>query len=253
MEDSSGSVPKLLGARAEAVEFGPFASGFSRVASMRFRIRVGVEEGYTPAALSPSDSTSSPAARPGSLSHPDGLSAPQLAMYVGIGSMTMLFGASLVGYFVTRAQAKAWRAVDLPELPWGLWLSTALLLSLSWALFDGERAIKKNQTARSTQRLFIALLLGGLFGASQVENWRQVARSALSVEVKGLYVYSFFMLTALHAVHVLAGLIPLWLTHRRSIDMRYSSSNREGIRLLRQYWDFLLVVWVVLLGALHLG
>ncbi len=172
-------------------------------------------------------------------------------MYVGIASMTMLFGASLVGYFVTRAQAKAWRSVDLPELPWGLWLSTALLVGLSSCLLRAQRAISKNRTEQLAKNLFVALLLGGLFCASQLENWRQVARAALSVEVKGLYVYSFFMLTALHAVHVVAGLVPLWLCHRRALDHKYSSSRHEGIKLLRQYWDFLLVVWGVLLLALH--
>ena len=220
---------------------------------MRFRIRVDSEEGYTPTTLHSNESSPAKGSHAGSLSNPDGLSPGQLAMYVGIGSMTMLFGASLVGYFVTRAQARAWRSVDLPQLPWGLWLSTALLLGVSAALWDGEQAIARNRTARLSQRLFVALILGGLFCASQVFNWQQVARATLSEEVKGLYIYSFFMLTALHAVHVLAGIVPLWLTHRRSLESRYSSSRREGIHLLRQYWDFLLVVWVVLLAALHLG
>lgn len=172
-------------------------------------------------------------------------------MYVGMGSMTMLFGASLVAYFVTRSNAKAWRMVDLPELPWGLWLSTGLLFGLSLALHQGERDIKRNRYSGLSRGLFFALLLGILFCASQFENWRQVTRAALSVEVKGLYIYSFFMLTILHVVHVVAGLVPLWLTHRRSLERTYTSSHREGIHLLRQYWDFLLVVWLVLLATLH--
>jgi len=97
----------------------------------------------------------------------------------------------------------------------------------------------------------MALIMGILFCASQLESWRQVTRTAMSVDIKGLYIYSFFMLTVLHAAHVIAGLVPLWVTHRRSLDRTYTSSHREGIHLLRQYWDFLLIVWIVLLAALH--
>ena len=174
-------------------------------------------------------------------------------MDVGLGSMTMLFGASLVGYFVTRAQARAWRSVDLPHLPWGLWLSTLILVGLSSSLYAAQLAVRKNAYQALSRRLFLALLLGFLFCASQLDNWRHVARATLSVEVKGLYIYSFFMLTALHALHVLAGLIPLWITHRRATENVYSNSRCEGVRLLRQYWDFLLIVWLILLLALHLG
>lgn len=181
------------------------------------------------------------------------MSQAQLGMFVGIGSLSMLFAASLVGYFITRAQAKAWRAIDLPQLPLTLWLSTALLIGLSMALHWSLRAIRENRSLTASRRLFTAFLLGLLFCAAQAENWRQVASVALNQEVKGLYIYTFFMLTALHVVHVLAGLFPLWWVHKKAQDGQYSSSTHEGLVLVRQYWDFLLVVWGVLLIALHLA
>ena len=167
--------------------------------------------------------------------------------------MSVLFAASLVAYFVTRAQAKTWRSVDLPQLPWGLWISTAILLAVSWCLRQAVQAMAKNQSLRSSRQLFIAFLLGLSFCAVQADNWRRVLRAVLSAEMKSLYTYTFFMLTALHVVHVVAGLIPLWITHRRAVDQVYSSSRYEGVRLVRQYWDFLLVVWLILLAALSLS
>lgn len=167
--------------------------------------------------------------------------------------MSVLFAACLVAYFVTRAQAKAWRSVDLPQLPWGLWISTAILLGVSWCLRQAVSAVAKNHSVRSARQLFAAFLLGLSFCAVQADNWRRVLRAVLSVEMKSLYTYTFFMLTALHVVHVVAGLVPLWITHRRAVDQVYSSSRFEGVRLVRQYWDFLLVVWLILLAALNLS
>lgn len=182
-----------------------------------------------------------------------GMSQAQLGMYVGIASLSVLFAASLFGYFITRAQAKAWRSIDLPQLPLTLWLSTALLVALSLALHWAVRAIRQNRSLTASRRLFMAFLLGILFCGAQAENWRQVASVALRQEVKGLYIYTFFMLTALHLVHVLAGLAPLWWVHKKAQDGQYSSSTHEGMILLRQYWDFLLVVWGILLVSLHLA
>ncbi|HXS18848.1 MAG TPA: cytochrome c oxidase subunit 3 [Polyangiaceae bacterium] len=181
------------------------------------------------------------------------MSAPQLALYVGMGSMSVLFAACLVAYFVTRAQSKTWRSVDLPQLPWGLWVSTVTLVAVSWCLRQAVASITRNQSVRLTRHLFAAFLLGLSFCAVQADNWRRVLVAVLAVEVKSLYTYTFFMLTALHVVHVLAGLIPLWITHRRAADRLYSSSRFEGVRLVRQYWDFLLVVWLILLAALSLS
>jgi cytochrome c oxidase subunit 3 len=61
------------------------------------------------------------------------------------------------------------------------------------------------------------------------------------------------MLTGLHAAHVLGGFIPLGIVLGRADRRRYSSSEHEGPRLCRQYWDYLFVVWVILLTALFLA
>ena len=181
-----------------------------------------------------------------------GISAAQLLMYVGLGSLTMLFGGSLVAYFITRAQATTWRSADLPALPWGLWLSSATLLVLSLVLHLAMRHLRRNALEALSRMLLLALCMACGFLIVQAYNWRSVLLTALATEQKSLYVYTFFMLTVLHAVHVLAGIVPLGIVYSRSLGQHYSSSQSEGVRLLRQYWDFLLVVWVVLLVSLGL-
>jgi cytochrome c oxidase subunit 3 len=96
----------------------------------------------------------------------------------------------------------------------------------------------------------IALALGIGFRLAQIQNWRSMAIALAGVEVKSLYAFCFYLLTALHAVHVFFGIAPLIYVYARARRDEYSSSRNEGVVLLRQYWDFLLVVWFVLLAAL---
>ncbi len=171
-------------------------------------------------------------------------------MYVGLASLSVLFLASLIAYFITRAQAVVWRTVELPSLPVGLWASTGILLAQFAAMHVAGKRIARNDFPGLSRSLLVALSFGVIFLLAQVQNWRTVAEAALDAPVKSLYSYTFYMLTALHAIHVLAGVVPLIVVYRRSLAQDYSSSRHEGVTLVRQYWDFLLVVWVVLLAAL---
>lgn len=174
-------------------------------------------------------------------------------MYIGLASLSMLFGASLVGYFVTRAQSKVWRTAEMPHLPSGLWLSTGVLIALSVALHYAARRLRANRYSDVERGVLVALGLGAAFLLIQVQNWRTVATAELNATTQSLYSYTFYMLTALHALHVVAGFIPLVRVYTRTRKQHYSSSNSEGLRLVRQYWDFLLVVWLVLLLSLWFG
>lgn len=178
------------------------------------------------------------------------ISQTQMLMYLGLGSLSILFAASLVAYFITRAQATSWRPVELPALPAGLWGSTAILLALSGCLRLSQKQLAKSRYGQVSNWLLAALSLSAFFLVLQIANWRQVGVASEGIEGKTLYLYTFFMLTALHALHVVAGVVPLAIVYHRSLSQYYSSSRSEGLRLVTQYWDFLLVVWLVLLVSL---
>lgn len=173
-------------------------------------------------------------------------------MYIALASLGMLFLASLVAYFVTRAQSEVWRTTELPHLPLGLAGSTAILLLQAASLHYAERRLAKNDFDGLRRALGWALGTALFFLIAQGFNWRSVALETMAAPVQSLYAFTFYMLTVLHALHVLGGLVPLGIVMTRAGRNEYSSSRSEGVKLLRQYWDFLLVVWLVLLGSLLL-
>jgi len=181
------------------------------------------------------------------------LSTRRLGLYVLFASLSVLFAASVIGYLITRAAAAEWRPAGMPGLPAGLWVSGVLVIGLSAVLETALKAVRKNQSRALSRRLWAALCLAVLFLAAQTSNWWEMHSSVASIEVRTLFPYTFYLLTGLHAAHVVGGLVPLGIVLARAERREYSSSHHEGVVLCVQYWHFLTAVWAVLFVALELG
>jgi cytochrome c oxidase subunit 3 len=179
-----------------------------------------------------------------------GTSSKQLAMFVLFGALSMLFGASVVGYLITRAQNDVWKTASMPKLPLGLVASTLLLAALSLTMHRALRAVRQNRFDATQRGLTIALLLAVAFVVGQMQNWRSMYGATVATDARTLYGFTFYMLTGLHALHVLGGFVPLGIVLNKAKRREYSSSNHEGVKLCTQYWDYLAVVWLILIGVL---
>jgi cytochrome c oxidase subunit III len=180
-----------------------------------------------------------------------GVSPKQLAMIVLFGTLSMLFGASVVGYLITRAHNDVWKTATMPGLPLGLLASTALLLGLSVAMHVALRAVRRNRFEALQRSLTLALALAGAFVVGQAQNWRSMYGATLASDARTLYGFTFYMLTGLHAAHVLGGVAPLLVVLGKAKRRDYSSSNYEGVKLCGQYWDYLALIWLILLSVLY--
>ncbi|MCZ6542722.1 MAG: cytochrome c oxidase subunit 3, partial [Planctomycetota bacterium] len=70
---------------------------------------------------------------------------------------------------------------------------------------------------------------------------------------KAFVLTGFYVLTGVHALHVIGGLIPLAAVTIRSFRNRYSSTDHAAVRYCAMYWHFLDGVWIVLFATLMLG
>jgi len=94
--------------------------------------------------------------------------------------------------------------------------------------------------------LWRTTLLGVIFLLLQTANWF-VFYGNEQLEGAALYVFSFYMLTGLHAAHVVGGLILLAVILRKAVIGAYSPAWHPGVEYVALYWHFLGVVWVVTL------
>ncbi len=194
-------------------------------------------------------STGSSVSRP---SEPAAVAERQrLGMWLFLASLGMLFGGSLVGFLVIRLRADQWPPPGSPGLPASFHVSTALLVIISVALIAAERAVRSRVGSRATALLCVAATLGAGFILSQVAGWARLAAASV-VPQDNLFLFGVYVLSFLHVLHVVGGMVALvWVT-LRSRGGRYTSVDHGGVTLTGMYWHFLLVVWIGILAVLAL-
>ncbi|MCU6434486.1 cytochrome c oxidase subunit 3 [Undibacterium sp. Jales W-56] len=186
--------------------------------------------------------------------YPDKRAELSVALWVFIGVATTLFLLFLAAY-VMRMNGADWSVI---QMPWQLGLSTFFLCSASLALQVASKlahsplADPASGAWRQGSRPF--LLLGGVcsigFLASQISAWQALA--AMQVALAGNPSGSFFyLLTAMHGLHVLGGLVIYAITLRQVWIASDPGRLAWQIALCARYWHFLLAVWLLLFATLN--
>ena len=168
-----------------------------------------------------------------------------------LASLSMLFVASLLGYVVTRARAEAWPPEGTSPLPMGLWVSTGVILAASFFVHIALRAARQEEHRTLIRAMIVTTVLAILFLVIQILNWMWLFDHNLTPR-SGLYGFLFYLLTALHAAHVVGGLIPLVLVTVRASAGRYTAREHGGVRYCAVYQHFLTIVWMVVFVVMFL-
>lgn len=179
----------------------------------------------------------------------------ELGMWLFLGTLGILFAASLLVYFLLRVfQPHVPRLGGLP--PGGVLLSTGVLLASSGTMHQALRAARRGRWRRLRPWLALTALLGLVFLGSQVRNWRLMLAAGMPLE-RNVGAYLYLVLPGLHAAHVLGGLIPLLVLTVQSLRAGAASAGRSlrpaRLAYCAMYWHFLDVVWLVMAGVILLG
>jgi len=176
----------------------------------------------------------------------------RLGMFLFLLSLSVLFAASIAGYLVVRLRAPEWPPAGAPSLPAGLWLATLVLLLAGGAVHFAKTSTRAGKKTAARRALVVAFALGILFLVIQVRNWNALGPIEKTAP-SALFGFTFYMLTGLHAAHVLGGLIALAIVAARAYRGPSSASEPGGIESCALYWHFLDAAWIVLFAVLLIG
>ncbi|MGE0480185.1 MAG: heme-copper oxidase subunit III [Phycisphaerae bacterium] len=191
-----------------------------------------------------------------------GYDAGRLGMRILLLSLSILFAATLVLYAYFRVTSPDWAHEGASVLPRGLWISTLILVISSGTMSLATFAVRRDRLALLAGAMSATLVLGCGFLLLQYLNWVDLHRAIQVIPplttqpaVQRLAFartgYGFFyLLTALHAAHVLGGLVPMMVVTISSFRRRYHRARAAGVRHCAAYWHFLDVVWLILYGVL---
>jgi cytochrome c oxidase subunit 3 len=163
----------------------------------------------------------------------------------------MTFGGLIGAYIVISTNGVLeWQPFNLPVQ---VYISTLLILVSSVTYTIAQRAINANRYQETKTWLLATTVLGAMFVSSQILAW-------LALVNRGLYMRSnpyaafFYIMTALHAVHVIGGIIALGYIVLRSWHATEFApeieKRREIAGAVGWYWHFMGALWLVLLCLL---
>jgi cytochrome c oxidase subunit 3 len=185
-------------------------------------------------------------------SHEEIKGASTCGLWLFIAALSMLFAASLVGYLVIRFRTPEWPPAGMPPLPVGLFVSTFILILCSVTLHGALDSARKGRQSLLRLLLVGAFVLGILFLASQLLAWSKLLGAQVYAQVN-LYAFTFYLLTGLHGVHVIGGLIPLAITVRKAYAGAYGPQWVLPVKHVGMYWHFLLIVWLIMFTVMEIA
>lgn len=159
----------------------------------------------------------------------------------------MTFGGLMSAYVVIATNGVLeWQPFALPIQ---IWISTFLILVSSFTYHIAKKAIDNDNQPKSKTYLLITTVLGATFVSSQLLSWFALYQAGIYVQ-SNPYAGFFYILTAVHAAHVLGGIIALGsivLKTLRGIktDEDYLKQKTTA-QVVGWYWHFMGGLWIVL-------
>lgn len=169
----------------------------------------------------------------------------QIMIWLFLGVVTMLF-AGFTSAYIVRMSTGNWEPISMPKIL----ILNSIILIISSLLFElAKNAYKKQDIKRGNLFLKATWMGGMLFIAGQVISWYKLQN-------KGIYLATtphssfFYILTALHILHFLGGIIWLTIILIKTLKSGSILPTLNNIKACTVYWHYFTGLWVYLIFIL---
>jgi cytochrome c oxidase subunit III len=186
----------------------------------------------------------------------------KLGMWIFLFTELFLFGGLFLVYAVFRAQYSESFHSAATELNTFIGtLNTVFLLTSSMTVAMSITAIQKNQKNLALFLVFVTLILAALFMMNKYFEWSHKFEFKLypgSEVLKNLprgellFFGLYYMMTGLHALHVLIGMILLTINLVKIKTGTVSQSHYLHLENSALYWHLVDLIWIFLFPLLYL-
>jgi len=190
--------------------------------------------------------------------------AATLGMWVFLTTEVLFFGALLLGYSVYRRAfpstfGEASRHLDIVLGT----VNTAVLLCSSLTMAFGVYQAQQGNNRALVRYLLLTMFLGSLFlGIKFYEYYEKYSEGLLPGSAfvwhgsdtahASIFFLFYFILTGMHALHMIVGVCLLLVLAIRGRLGRFSASYYTPLEMGGLYWHFVDIVWVFLFPLLYL-
>ena len=188
--------------------------------------------------------------------------ANQLGMWTLLSTEVLFFGGMILAYVVYRWAYPAQFAAGSRTLNfWAGTINTAVLLTSSLTMALADKFAESGRKQAFLAFVSLTAVLGVAFvcvkGYEYHEMWAKGLFPGPGFDPSRppqleMFVYLYFTMTAVHALHMLVGIgLMAWLL-RLSLLGKVTKASHEAVSMVGLYWHFVDCVWVVLYPLLYL-
>lgn len=179
----------------------------------------------------------------------------KFGMWLFLSSELLIFGGLIFAFAITRdaivLKGEHWPHFEIVPSLLLVSFNTFVLLASSWFVVEGIEAVRANNSAGLRKWLIATIVAGAAFLLGQAAEYTMLIRvegHTLAEPFGG----SFFILTGLHGLHVLMGVIWCILLLPRIKANAFSAKNYTTIEIFGLYWHFVDVVWILIFTVIYL-
>jgi len=164
-------------------------------------------------------------------------------MLIALGSFSMLFIALLASYGILRVRSGLWMSYTIGTIPFFLaWVNTIVILISSITLFMASKANERENKIVTLNQIYTTITIGLVFLSLQIILWNVLINDGFTITSHQAGSV-FYMLSGLHGLHILGGLISLiWLIFK----IRVNNLILKPMRLVSMFWHYLTLIWIVI-------
>ncbi|MFY0625166.1 MAG: cytochrome c oxidase subunit 3 [Reichenbachiella sp.] len=172
----------------------------------------------------------------------------KFALWLFMVSVVMLFAAFTSAYVVKQSDGY-WLDFELP--PMFAYTSIAIVVS-SVLMHISYFFAKKDEIGKMKNMLLLTTVVGFVFLIGQYQAWQELVASGVYFvgNPAGSFIY---VLTGVHAFHLISGLIFLIIVVVSAFKYKVHSKALVQIEMCATYWHFLGGLWLYLYLFLNLN
>jgi cytochrome c oxidase subunit 3 len=173
----------------------------------------------------------------------------KMLLWVGLGSIVMMFAGLTSAYIVKKSQAN-WLEFDLPNL---FWFSTLVILVSSFTIQMAVKKAKAGEMAQYRGFLSVTAILGITFIILQLRGFQALELNNVALTgARSNSAGSFLLVIAgLHLLHLVGGVIAIAVISLKAMAAKSSANQVLSVELVANYWHFVDILWIYLFVFLN--
>ena len=130
-------------------------------------------------------------------------------------------------------------------------INTIILLTASWFVVVAVQAAKRGKLNYVAPFLFLGFVCGAVFGGIKIYEYADKIQSGISMMSNDFFMF-YFILTGIHFIHVIAGMVILAVLWHNARHKRYHGENCKGLESGATYWHMVDLLWIIIFPVLYM-